>query len=56
MKHHTQPTADVRIKRFMDKKLREFPELEDVGSITRAVPQRGYSWSDMFVILQVKKG
>lgn len=54
MKNRT-PTADIRIKRFMDKKLREFPELEDVNQ-PRAVRQRGYSWSELFGVMQMKKG
>lgn len=55
MKNHTS-AADIRIKRFMDKKMREFPELEDVSTKSRGVQQRGYSWNNMFNILQVKKG
>ncbi len=55
MKNHTS-VADIRIKRFMDKKVHEFPELEDVNAKPRAAVQRGYSWSTMFNLLQTKKG
>lgn len=54
MKNHTQ-AADIRIKRFMDKKMREFPELEDVNK-SRVAQQRGYSWGHMLGRTQAKKG
>lgn len=48
-------TTDIRIKRFMDKKMRQYPELEDVKQ-TRVAHQRGYSWNDVAGLFQGKKG
>lgn len=48
-------TTDVRIKQFMDKKMQQYPELEDVNR-PRVAHQRGYLWDDVTSLFQGKKG
>jgi hypothetical protein len=50
MKHQTN-TVDIRIQKFIDKKLSEFPELQERPELHTRVEQRGYFFKDIIGLI-----
>ena len=54
MKHQAR-TVDIRIKKFMEKKLSKYPELRDQAPTHVEVAMRGDRWEDITNFFKMKK-
>lgn len=55
MKHSTE-SVDLRIKKFIDRKVSEYPELSEKNGPRVEVIQRGYLWEDFVSAFQRLSG